>query len=166
MRGRSSRISPSNLKKLRNIAGASWMTIRTSKKIAKSKTNNSTGKSKSLPGTARVQKMNQEKLCRPQKGGTWEPAGKHKRPWSIAYWMMDERPEGVKRKRLTCPDCGRRLLSSVSICHDGCCLHHDIPQHKPKGWWKRSKSKKVRRIASRRDYERTQRQAFSGRNRR
>lgn len=49
------------------------------------------------------------------------------------------RPKRIKRKRLKCPSCGRRLLSSVSTCHDGCCVLHFLPAHKSKGWWKRRK---------------------------
>lgn len=48
-----------------------------------------------------------------------------------------KRPTGIKRMRLRCPRCGRRVLSSVRVCHDGCCVFHDIPPHKPKGWWKK-----------------------------
>lgn len=51
------------------------------------------------------------------------------------------RPKGIKRIRLTCPKCGRRLLASVSTCEDGCCLYFTIPPHKPKGWWKKKKAK-------------------------
>jgi hypothetical protein len=52
-------------------------------------------------------------------------------------WMATIRPTGVKRIRIKCPECGRKLWSSVSLCHDGCCLIHELPVHKIKGWWKR-----------------------------
>jgi len=51
--------------------------------------------------------------------------------------MWGERPTKVKRKRIRCPKCGRKLWSSVKLCHDNCCLLHTLPPHKPKGWWKR-----------------------------
>lgn len=47
------------------------------------------------------------------------------------------RPEGVKRMRLRCPRCGRRVWSSISTCSDGCCVYHNIPPHKPKRWWRK-----------------------------
>lgn len=55
------------------------------------------------------------------------------------------RPSGVKRKRLKCPRCGRRVMSSVSTCRDGCCVTHYLPAHKPRRWWKRLRKKKPRR---------------------
>lgn len=50
-------------------------------------------------------------------------------------------PEGIKRIRIKCPDCGRRVMSSISTCHDGCCIYHNLPPHKPKGWWKKEKKR-------------------------
>ncbi len=60
---------------------------------------------------------------------------------TVRYFDASEgvRPTGIKRKRLKCPRCSRRLMSSVSVCDDGCCVYHRIPTHKPKGWWKRKK---------------------------
>lgn len=48
------------------------------------------------------------------------------------------RPTGIKRLRVVCPRCGRRLLSSVAVCDDGCGVLHSIPPHKPRGWWKKA----------------------------
>lgn len=66
----------------------------------------------------------------------WEKLPKthelHGRIWS------NERPAGIKRKRLTCPKCKRRLMSSVKLYHDGDEVIHDIPPHKPKKWWKKN----------------------------
>ena len=59
-------------------------------------------------------------------------------------WNWGERPTGIKRKRLKCPKCGRRVLSSVRTDHDGYDVFHDLPPHKPKCWWKK-KSKKRRK---------------------
>lgn len=56
-----------------------------------------------------------------------------------------ERPTNVKRKLLTCPNCKRRLHSSVELEHDGFYVIHSIPAHKPKEWWKKGKPRKVRR---------------------
>lgn len=63
-------------------------------------------------------------------------------------WPSERReiPEGIKRVRVTCSKCGRRLLSSIEICHDGCCVLHRIPvPHKVKGWWKKDKFKRKER---------------------
>ena len=50
-------------------------------------------------------------------------------------FIRGDRPIAIKRKRLKCPKCGRRLMSSVWI-HDNDIIHQ-IPPHKIKGWWKR-----------------------------
>ena len=47
--------------------------------------------------------------------------------------------QGLKRPRLTCPKCKRRIVASFRTCDDGCCLTFFIPPHKPKGWWKRKR---------------------------
>ena len=53
-------------------------------------------------------------------------------------WFWGERPTNMKRIRIECPECGRRFMSSVSVCHDGCCLYHSVPTpHKRKGWWRK-----------------------------
>jgi len=59
--------------------------------------------------------------------------------------IPDDRPKGIKRKRLTCPECGRRLMSSISWDEDGNYFFHTIPPHKPKMWWKKNKKRKIRR---------------------
>lgn len=66
-------------------------------------------------------------------------------PTRADAWYGDRgaRPERIKRKRLKCPRCGRRVWSSISTCHDGCCVLHFLPPHKSKGWWKRRKKRKV-----------------------
>ena len=72
--------------------------------------------------------------------------GKDYRVWDPEHsenWLGDsggERPVGVPRKRVRCPKCGRKLLTSVEFVHDGDVLH-TIPKHKPKGWWKKNKNK-------------------------
>lgn len=63
----------------------------------------------------------------------------------ISYLFSCSAPRPTcKRVRMTCPKCGRRLLSSVEYYHDGDYVIHTIPPHKPKGWWKHKnhKSKK------------------------
>jgi hypothetical protein len=55
------------------------------------------------------------------------------------------RPEGIKRIRIKCTKCKRRVMSSVSACHDGCCVRHKLPPHKPKGWWRHRNKKKRKR---------------------
>lgn len=49
----------------------------------------------------------------------------------------DVRPIGVKRMKLKCPECGRKVTASVRTCEDGCCLFQYLPSHKPKAWWKK-----------------------------
>lgn len=63
---------------------------------------------------------------------------------SVGWWDASEgvRPTGIKRYRVKCPECGRKLMTSVSLCDDGCCIYHRIPPHKPKGWWKKGKKAK------------------------
>lgn len=53
---------------------------------------------------------------------------------------------GVKRIRLTCPVCKRRLLSSVRVGSDLEGILHTLPPHKPKGYKKRTRkvSRKAR----------------------
>ena len=41
----------------------------------------------------------------------------------------------VKPVRVTCSVCKRRLMSSMQ--NDDGTLRHNIPYHKPKGWWKK-----------------------------
>ena len=50
------------------------------------------------------------------------------------------RPSKVKRIRLQCPVCGRRVWSSVDQ-NDGE-IYHSLPPHKPKGWWKKKKDRR------------------------
>lgn len=52
------------------------------------------------------------------------------------------------RPRLTCPDCGRRLMAWAQV-HDGEVMCWRIPAHKRKGWWKRPKKKVEKRMAPR-----------------
>ena len=53
-------------------------------------------------------------------------------------------PPGIKRIKIICPICKRRVTSVVHTCHDGCCIYHTLPAHKPRGWWK--KGKKTRSV--------------------
>ena len=48
-------------------------------------------------------------------------------------------PKIVASKRVKCPKCGRKMMSAVRYCPDGCCAYHCIPPHKVKGWWKKKK---------------------------
>ncbi len=57
-------------------------------------------------------------------------------PWHLP------RPTGVKRIRMVCSKCKRRLWSSVEYHHDGDEVVHRMPPHKPKKWWKKRKEKK------------------------
>lgn len=74
----------------------------------------------------------------------YQPRHKYPSKSQISWWEAQDgvRPKGIKRIRLICPECKRRLLASVSTCEDGCCLYFSIPTpHKPKMWWKRKKAK-------------------------
>lgn len=46
---------------------------------------------------------------------------------------------GVKRIRVTCPVCGRKLILSVQVAPDADGIIHSIPKHKPKGYNKQKK---------------------------
>ena len=61
----------------------------------------------------------------------------------------EDRPPNVKRKRLTCPICKRRLMSSISWDYNGEVLIHTLPPHKPKMWWKKHKRRKEKTSANR-----------------
>lgn len=50
----------------------------------------------------------------------------------------------VKRVRLKCELCGRKVLSSVQVDHDGGEIYHAIPPHKPKMWWKKRSGRENR----------------------
>ncbi len=53
-----------------------------------------------------------------------------------------------KNKRVTCPECGRKMWAARRTCHDGCCPLYCVPPHKKKGWWKIGKKKKQSRDGS------------------
>jgi hypothetical protein len=57
---------------------------------------------------------------------------RHARELGLGMGWDPERPTGIKRPRLSCPKCGRRLWASVSQ-NDGDLLF-GLPPHKPKGW--------------------------------
>lgn len=72
-------------------------------------------------------------------------------------WMTTDEPElqgfqwwnrrptvQVKRIRMKCELCGRKVLSSVEVDHDGGEVIHSIPPHKPKRWWKKTKRRRNR----------------------
>lgn len=64
------------------------------------------------------------------------------------WWQVDngELPTGIKRPKVTCPKCGRRMDASIYVCHDGCCLIWFIPAgHKIKGWWKKREKDKQKK---------------------
>lgn len=53
------------------------------------------------------------------------------------------RARGVKRIKMKCELCGRRVASSVSVDHDGDYIWHSIPPHKERYWWKKKGRKHV-----------------------
>jgi hypothetical protein len=61
----------------------------------------------------------------------------------LDYWDTLYNPHayhGIKRIRMTCELCGRRVLSSIWNNEDGDIIHV-LPPHKPKHWWKKKKAK-------------------------
>lgn len=53
----------------------------------------------------------------------------------IPGWFISLPPK-VKRIRITCPTCKRRVLSSVEADNDGGYIYHRLPPHKVRYWWK------------------------------
>ena len=90
--------------------------------------------------------MKKEDLCTGIPEGEANQAYKVEKPKrgveNIIWWgfIMGVRPAKVKRMRITCPLCGRRVMSSVA--QDDGEIYHHIPPHKPKGWWKKKKDVK------------------------
>jgi hypothetical protein len=81
------------------------------------------------------------KLCYGKAVSTkWERAPEH----GLGYWEISEGkiPTGIKRRKLKCSVCKRKVWSSIKLCDDGCCIVHYIPQHKPKYWWRKGKRKR------------------------
>lgn len=64
---------------------------------------------------------------------------------NIIWGGLDRPPNLVKRKRVTCPACKRRMWASFRLCHDGCCVIYSVPPHKVKKWWKKDKKRKETR---------------------
>ena len=70
--------------------------------------------------------------------------------WQAQAGML---PKGIKRSRVTCPKCGRRMDAGIYVCHDGCCLIWVIPAgHKVKGWWKIKQKDRQRKRQRNRQY--------------
>jgi hypothetical protein len=49
----------------------------------------------------------------------------------------------IKRIKMLCELCKRKVLSSVEVSHDGL-IFHSIPPHKPKGWWKKKSLRRTK----------------------
>ena len=62
-----------------------------------------------------------------------------KESYGYEFGATREIPSGIKRIRAKCPTCKRKLLTSIKLCHDGCCVIHSIPRHKRRHWWKKKK---------------------------
>lgn len=56
----------------------------------------------------------------------------------------DEEAWAEESKRVRCPACGQSMMSTIRVCHDGCCIYHCIPKHKKKGWWRKKNKKQSR----------------------
>jgi len=79
-------------------------------------------------------------LCTGTTSLDWQDNPKDIDEWNAS---MGELPTGIKRVRLTCPSCNRRVMSSIRVDMDGGCLQHYLPPHKPKGWHKKPKRSKI-----------------------
>lgn len=50
---------------------------------------------------------------------------------------VEQTHNGIKRMKIRCDLCGRRVTASVRPSHDDVTvLVFTLPPHKPKGWWK------------------------------
>lgn len=58
---------------------------------------------------------------------------------NMVWWgfFTGVRPANVKRIRVKCPACGRKLMSSIT--QNDREIFHSLPPHKPKKWWKKPK---------------------------
>ena len=52
-------------------------------------------------------------------------------------WRDRRCSQGVRRILMTCKLCGRRIPSSIYVGHDGDIIVHEMPPHKPRGWWRK-----------------------------
>jgi hypothetical protein len=87
--------------------------------------------------------MKKEDLCRDDKTIIWEKL-QPGQDVEFTGTVFNLRPLGIKRKRMVCSKCKRRLWSSVELHHDGRDIIHTIPPHKPKKWWKKKNKEKKR----------------------
>jgi len=78
-------------------------------------------------------------------GGDERQFTKTPEEYNYGDYLLGIRPKGVKRIRMKCPACGRKLWSSIKFTHDADDVMHTIPPHKPKMWWKKNKKRKIRR---------------------
>jgi len=76
-------------------------------------------------------------ICPGKAPPIWISSGKRRVHWLAA----DSTVPDIKRPRITCELCGRRIEASVQYCHDGCCIVFTIPPHKVKKWWKKGKKR-------------------------
>ena len=84
--------------------------------------------------------MKQEDLCPGKAEAIWKRTDI---PELQGYqWFSTTRPHRIKRITMKCEICGRKMLSSVQLYHDGGEIVHSLPPHKPKGWWKKKIAKK------------------------
>lgn len=86
-----------------------------------------------------------KRICNGKLPGVWVKIG----PIQPVADFNPPRPKWCKRMRMRCPECGRKLWSSISINHDSDYLIHSLPLHKPKGWWKRRAQKITDRLTIR-----------------
>jgi len=87
-----------------------------------------------------IRNMKQSELCRPKwsyKTNIYTEIPEDLPPDNFTGTQSFGRVEGIKRIRMKCPKCGRRVMSSV-MYHDNEAIH-SVPAHKPKGWWKKKK---------------------------
>jgi hypothetical protein len=81
------------------------------------------------------------KICHGKAKSIWQEHYKNiKEPVGGIQWGDCHAYRGVKRIRMKCELCGRRILSSIWNNEDGDIIHI-LPPHKPKHWWKGKRAK-------------------------
>ena len=73
----------------------------------------------------------------------WDKPGEYPESKMVDHWeaTMGKLPSGIKRPRVQCPVCKRRMKANIRVCSDGCCIAFMVPRHKVKEWWKKKKKK-------------------------
>ena len=83
--------------------------------------------------------MRKGKLCRPLiRWKPWYTLFPNKVEPDVDY--TDEGVTGFPTRKVTCPNCKRRVYADVRALHDGD-IYWRVPPHKPRSWWKPRRKK-------------------------